>query len=97
MCMLFYIVAALMHFFFSVRGRHTIWTGDWSSVVCSSDLRSPQDAAAMARLGATIARDPGVAQVSPPISSPNGRGVLLQRSEERRVGKECRARRAQYH
>src|SRR6202000_265006 len=26
-------------FFFSSRRRHTGWTGDWSSDVCSSDLR----------------------------------------------------------
>src|SRR5438876_7599244 len=25
-------------FFFSSRRRHTMWTGDWSSDVCSSDL-----------------------------------------------------------
>src|SRR5690348_17460182 len=24
--------------FFASRGRHTSWTGDWSSDVCSSDL-----------------------------------------------------------
>src|SRR5438876_2607110 len=32
-------------FFFSSRRRHTRWTGDWSSDVCSSDLQpaeSPQ-------------------------------------------------------
>src|SRR5579863_2715576 len=28
-------------FFFSSRRRHTRWTGDWSSDVCSSDLTSP--------------------------------------------------------
>src|SRR6267154_2347176 len=28
-------------FFFSSRGRHTRWTGDWSSDVCSSDLPGP--------------------------------------------------------
>src|SRR6266487_4908627 len=28
-------------FFFSSRRRHTRWTGDWSSDVCSSDLASP--------------------------------------------------------
>src|SRR5713226_794755 len=28
-----------MVFFFSSRRRHTRWTGDWSSDVCSSDLR----------------------------------------------------------
>src|SRR5438876_3397570 len=27
-----------MPFFFSSRRRHTRWTGDWSSDVCSSDL-----------------------------------------------------------
>src|SRR5580704_16587519 len=28
-------------FFFSSRRRHTRWTGDWSSDVCSSDLSTP--------------------------------------------------------
>src|SRR6266487_1979565 len=30
-------------FFFSSRRRHTIWTGDWSSDVCSSDLAAPME------------------------------------------------------
>src|SRR5690348_11681681 len=30
-------------FFFSSRRRHTRWTGDWSSDVCSSDLMKPTD------------------------------------------------------
>src|SRR6266487_2170130 len=29
---------AVACFFFSSRRRHTRWTGDWSSDVCSSDL-----------------------------------------------------------
>src|SRR5580765_8121451 len=29
----------VLFFFFSSRRRHTRWTGDWSSDVCSSDLR----------------------------------------------------------
>src|SRR6267154_5936563 len=28
----------MLYFFFSSRRRHTRWTGDWSSDVCSSDL-----------------------------------------------------------
>src|SRR5438876_8478079 len=39
--------------FFSSRRRHTIWTSDWSSDVCSSDLhiaRSVQEALAQAEL-----------------------------------------------
>src|SRR6266487_6760069 len=30
----------MFFFFFSSRRRHTRWTGDWSSDVCSSDLRT---------------------------------------------------------
>src|SRR5438876_2614367 len=30
-------------FFFSSRRRHTRWTGDWSSDVCSSDLTKKTD------------------------------------------------------
>src|SRR6266581_8704352 len=30
-------------FFFSSRRRHTRWTGDWSSDVCSSDLAEEDD------------------------------------------------------
>src|SRR5579863_5019058 len=37
-----YIIISSLHtnnvFFFSSRRRHTRWTGDWSSDVCSSDL-----------------------------------------------------------
>src|SRR5438876_5683920 len=33
-----YCLGFLFVFFFSSRRRHTRWTGDWSSDVCSSDL-----------------------------------------------------------
>src|SRR5438876_10476436 len=77
-------------FFFSSRRRHTRWTGDWSSDVCSSDLfssiqacphRSHQDAR-------KVALDPARGQklfrgaLEPAIA-------ITTRSEERRVGKEC--------
>src|SRR5438876_4511543 len=73
-------------FFFSSRRRHTRWTGDWSSDVCSSDLVD---------LGlAHPARSRGTVR-----GSQAGRGLYRYRpvdartrSEERRVGKECRAR-----
>src|SRR5713226_3163066 len=35
---LLYGSVMLVYFFFSSRRRHTRWTGDWSSDVCSSDL-----------------------------------------------------------
>src|SRR5690348_1717081 len=34
----------VLFFFFSSRRRHTRWTGDWSSDVCSSDLGLNRDA-----------------------------------------------------
>src|SRR5689334_24857582 len=34
---------AAEHFFFSSRRRHTRWNCDWSSDVCSSDLRNLWD------------------------------------------------------
>src|SRR6266487_5531631 len=45
-----------MGFFFSSRRRHTRWTGDWSSDVCSSDLPGhPRDA----RLSVEVVRELG--------------------------------------
>src|SRR5690348_17809051 len=35
---LFFFRFFFFFFFFSSRRRHTRWTGDWSSDVCSSDL-----------------------------------------------------------
>src|SRR5690348_13960148 len=47
-CFFFYCLSVFFFFFFfSSRRRHTRWTGDWSSDVCSSDLgadhRTPGD------------------------------------------------------
>src|SRR5690348_13099592 len=38
------MLSVASYFFFSSRRRHTIWTGDWSSDVCSSDLTVCQEA-----------------------------------------------------
>src|SRR6266536_865381 len=66
-------------FFFSSRGRHTLSTRDWSSDVCSSDLNRPRPpgAACSVRLAASWSWTPG--------------WPWRLRSEERRVGKECRS------
>src|SRR5437764_8046535 len=37
------VVSILFIFFFSSRRRHTRYIGDWSSDVCSSDLRGNAD------------------------------------------------------
>src|SRR5205085_3090665 len=85
-------------FFFSSRRRHTSFDCDWSSDVCSSDLRVPQKrprppmtpaarsifvfGVYLALLGAGL------------MLVPN---LLLARSEERRVGKEDSRRCAADH
>src|ERR1041385_4911643 len=71
-----------MFFFFSSRRRHTRCSRDWSSDVCSSDLRRMQ--AAAISLITALQREVY-----------NGRRSA--RSEERRVGKECKSRWSPYH
>src|SRR5690606_40303007 len=100
-------------FFFSSRRRHTRFSRDWSSDVCSSDLllaldpgddrreRADRDADDEQRL------DEGREQllhqaVPPPSGRPSGGSESKSRpanarSEERRVGKEWRSRRVPYH
>src|SRR5204862_2794222 len=60
-------------FFFSSRRRHTRSLRDWSSDVCSSDLQW------QSRRASARDRAPGGHQC----------GEVRERSEERRVGKEC--------
>src|ERR1039457_3229867 len=72
-------------FFFSSRRRHTILQGDWSSDVCSSDLCDGRR-----RKYEQLQQRENRWQ----------RGNSFRgnhRSEERRVGKECRSRWSPYH
>src|SRR5215204_6340809 len=71
-------------FFFSSRRPHTSSLCDWSSDVCSSDLLAiEQEWKAQPRLWGHSLH---------PMCS-----YLARRSEERRVGKECRSRWSPYH
>src|SRR2546430_12430459 len=96
-------------FFFSSRRRHTRFDCDWSSDVCSSDLdlgpkldfpQKVEDGPVKVRL------------IQDPVESPDGKRLAFSalthlyvmdipgekpRSEERRVGKECRSRWSPYH
>src|SRR3712207_8432294 len=97
--------------FFSSRRRHTRYWRDWSSDVCSSDLlgghqppgdvRQPQrhvvHRGVLAVHGAERVVDEDVGERGEPVGQPAPLGVLLRRSEERRVGKECRSRWSPYH
>src|SRR5690606_41189427 len=90
-------------FFFSSRRRHTRFSRDWSSDVCSSDLKdlgddqcpepqTPPEGFVSLFDGETL---DGWTMAGPGGFEINECGLL--RSEERRVGKECRSRRSQDH
>src|SRR5262249_57072495 len=86
----------LVLFFFSSRRRHTRLVSDWSSDVCSSDLMF---LAEVEDLGNVRVRDPRrqVGLVEEHALVLGVAAELGQRSEERRVGKECRCRGAADH
>src|SRR6266536_1947757 len=70
-------------FFFSCRRVHTRSTRDWSSDVCSSDL--------------VIVAGPPNDSVTRWVPLRLVPASVTTRSEERRVGKECRSRWSPYH
>src|SRR5438067_11895186 len=70
-------------FFFSSRRRHTRSKRDWSSDVCSSDLRDRRPFAAVYRQRSGARWHDRVPRVLADLDQ-------VFRSEERRVGKECR-------
>src|SRR5476649_928345 len=79
------MVVRFFRFFFSSRRRHTRSLCDWSSDVCSSDLQRASRQRCRYR------------QRQPCRARPRGRKPRSPRSEERRVGKECRSRWSPYH
>src|SRR5438034_11783160 len=94
-------------FFFSSRRRHTRSLCDWSSDVCSSDLdcrlgvkksfnQVQADGTTKEKKELIWGYGSGVAACTNPVY---GDVVLADytRSEERRVGKECRSRWSEYH
>src|SRR5690349_22879780 len=96
------VVEVNILFFFSSRRRHTRSLRDWSSDVCSSDLRSRLEWQQLP--GIRLQR--GLARVIPSRRQAGECDELLEdqplprpesRSEERRVGKECRSRWSPYH
>src|SRR2546427_11609225 len=88
----------VVFFFFSSRRRHTRFDCDWSSDVCSSDLKQPltDEQGVDVLVGQRLLRDPPRL----PVLDHRDRLVRQQvelRSEERRVGEEGRSRWAPYH
>src|SRR5258705_9228729 len=97
-------------FFFSSRRRHTRCLSDWSSDVCSSDLillgmvreGGGVACAVLMDLHANLEdiKDQIERIVKEGKAANRGRGgddLPYTRSEERRVGKECRSRWSPYH
>src|SRR5256885_6049157 len=95
-------------FFFSSRRRHTRLQGDWSSDVCSSDLfhilggmRKPVAVMFTDLRGFTSMTERAdshalVSQLNEYFAE-MVEPIFKNRSEERRVGKECRSRWSPYH
>src|SRR2546421_1412467 len=97
-----------VYFFFSSRRRHTRSDRDWSSDVCSSDLLSmvPNSAplplwprfrpVILSRWNVWCAGAVGSVLLVA-LSEADSPNRNKKRSEERRVGKECRSRWSPYH
>src|SRR5205807_6394093 len=93
-------------FFFSSRRRHTRLQGDWSSDVCSSDLTTEEGPHTEGRGFLSVLDSQLMGYREKPTGSvtrewgaivtvwlaTRRRIVIVNRSEERRVGKECRSR-----
>src|SRR5256886_8487765 len=102
------LIVVVFHFFFffSSRRRHTRFDCDWSSDVCSSDLSAtgspPGAATALApapdRTSAFVYQLAAAQYLTRTEALLTGfRTESRARSEERRVGKECRSRWSPYH
>src|SRR3712207_8698567 len=93
-------ILAWLVFCLSSRRRHTRYWRDWSSDVCSSDLEGAEvecDEAALLLLAigdVQSVKD----RLHAGVGAPQRDGKAEEeRSEERRVGKECRSRWSPYH
>src|SRR5204863_6485454 len=86
----------ILFFFFSSRRRHTRSLRDWSSDVCSSDLIDVFPSVERSRRAGRDGGDDIGELVSDEVPS-DVFVVDVPRSEERRVGKECRSRWSPYH
>src|SRR5690349_23707621 len=89
----------LIVFFFSSRRRHTRSLRDWSSDVCSSDLVQLQMTDGDGGTSVAVTKTITVTAVNDAPTIAIGGNIGYQqnaRSEERRVGKECRLRRSPY-
>src|SRR5256885_13242023 len=90
-------IMKLGFFFFSSRRRHTRLQGDWSSDVCSSDLPGKYAGVELRAKGDPVLYLKDAPGISRELRRQMIDGLGVLRSEERRVGKECRSRWSPYH
>src|SRR5207237_6369259 len=80
-------------FFFSSRRRHTRFKCDWSSDVCSSDLSRKSTADIVIKYNQVqLMTMSAVDFLDQWFETDVLKATMSARSEERRVGKECRSR-----
>src|SRR5688572_31298411 len=93
-------------FFFSSRRRHTRFDCDWSSDVCSSDLIAAESQRLINETYSAFLQGfmPSLGRPEVDLLSGLTTAIIVDqermganRSEERRVGKECRSRWSPYH
>src|SRR5688572_31403786 len=100
---IFFFLYLFIFFFFSSRRRHTRFDCDWSSDVCSSDLATfvvnaigtapfVVNGTNLIVTGNNLVTLTGTAPPTMTTITINGLEYPITRSEERRVGKECRSR-----
>src|SRR3546814_6836846 len=107
--MVFGLSYVCLFFFFKQKTAYEMRISDWSSDVCSSDLRIDQPVVDQVRARRIADRNPRsikrelgwVAEQCRIDGDARGEADVLARSEERRVGKECvstcRSRWSPYH
>src|SRR5947209_16678858 len=93
-CILVFVV--YFFFFFSSRRRHTRYWRDWSSDVCSSDLNGIKFEGTEGWIFVSRGNE-SVTASDPQAKLKDAKALAASRSEERRVGKECRSRWSPYH
>src|SRR3546814_2916719 len=85
------MICCIVFFFFKQKTAYEMRISDWSSDVCSSDLKAISTRSGIDMSGSPLLVDAAV----------GSRELVEPRSEERRVGKECvstcRSRWSPYH
>src|SRR3546814_5137360 len=96
LCVIAHVFFFYVVFFFKQKTAYEMRISDWSSDVCSSDLGAAERVDDLGHPGFFLDDDLGVARNAIGRRSDSG-----ERSEERRVGKECvstcRSRWSPYH